>query len=71
MSFQSLPRAQKTTIPLCAASYTEYDGREGAFTATCSRPKGHNGYHGWGSPSEIRHAEAIKRWQDGKGPYPA
>lgn len=75
--FQSLPQSVKTKIPLCEEIYTEYDGREGSFKVKCSRPKNHNGYHGWGSPEEIRSAEfkadynrRLKLYMEGKGEHP-
>lgn len=55
MSFGSLPRSvARSPEDECGETYTEYDGREGAFQARCTRPKKHDGYHGWGSPGEWR-----------------
>lgn len=56
MSFQSLPQVE-SKVPLCGTTYTEFDGRDGAYPCRCTRPEGHQGRHGWGSPSEIRAAE--------------
>jgi hypothetical protein len=65
MSFGSLPRSEgeRNEKDVCGKTYTEYDGREGAFDARCTRPKGHYDSHGWGSPDEWAAFRARKRGQ--------
>lgn len=50
MSFQSTPKSNVPEKEQCGEKYKEFDGREGAFTAICTKKKGHSGYHGWGGP---------------------